>query len=195
MKRKHLIQTGILLVIGFATTPILTSCTWQMSESVIDKTVGFNGSFEIVKDGLPVNWLVYTAKTAGSGQFTITPDAANVKTGHQSLKLSVQQCSSKGGRFSPGIAQELTAKAGKKYRVSYWIKNDGATARVNITGVTAFKSKEGYTQQISPSKSDWIQYNYVYTLPEGMQRIRFEMNVLKPGICWIDDVQIVEVEQ
>lgn len=194
MKRKHVLQASMALATGLALIPTLTSCTWQMSESVMDKTAGFNGNFEVVKNNLPVNWLVYTAKTAKEGNFTITPDAMVVKSGTQSLKFTVQTCSAKGGRFSPGISQEMPAQADKSYRISYWIKNEGAAIRVNITGVTAHKFREGTTQSIAPSTSDWKQYTYTYILPAGMQRVRFEMNVLKPGTCWIDDVQIVEVK-
>ena len=39
---------------------ILTVGCNKMSEKVVDKSVGLNGSFEVSKNGLPVNWLIYT---------------------------------------------------------------------------------------------------------------------------------------
>ena len=83
----------------------IVRCTKQLSESIIDKKVGTNGSFENIKNNLPINWLVYTPNTTGEGNFDFTYDTENVKEGKQSLKLSVETCSEKGGWHSPGITQ------------------------------------------------------------------------------------------
>ena len=42
----------------------------QMSEIEIDTSAELNGGFEISKNGLPVNWLMYTQNTVPDGKFS-----------------------------------------------------------------------------------------------------------------------------
>ena len=87
-----------------------------MSETVVDKAAGMNGSFEVSKSGLPVNWLFYTKKTVPSGDFDILIDTKEFKDGKQSLKFAVRACSETGGRLSPGFCKEFKAKPGDPNR-------------------------------------------------------------------------------
>ncbi|MEA1973046.1 MAG: hypothetical protein U9N34_07130 [Candidatus Cloacimonadota bacterium] len=45
-----------------------------MSEKETDISAGLNGGFEISKNVLPVNWLMYTNKTVSEADFTIELD-------------------------------------------------------------------------------------------------------------------------
>jgi len=63
----------------------------KTSESVLDESAGMNGGFEIVKAGLPVNWLVYTRKTLPAGDYDLVIDTAEHRAGKQSLKFVVRQ--------------------------------------------------------------------------------------------------------
>jgi hypothetical protein len=169
----------------------LTSCR-QLSESVINESAGFNGGFEITEKALPVNWLVYTKNTA-SGDFDIITDTSIFREGKQSLKFQVRSCSDKGDRFSPGIAHEIDAKAGETYKVSFWIKNSGCEFYYKIRGVSA-KHGDEVPMLISAEKTEeWKFIENQYTIPQGMNRLRFELNVLSPGSFWLDDVKIEKV--
>ena len=164
-----------------------------MSETFVDKAAGMNGSFEVTKSGLPVNWHFYTRKTVPSGDFDILIDTKEFKDGKQSLKFAVRACSGTGGRLSPGFSQEFEAKPGETYKVSFWVKNDGSEFIVRVGGVSAFKG-EYETVVKSKEKIDaWRQFEITYTIPEKMKALRFEMNILKPGSFWIDDIKIEKV--
>ncbi|MBX9448834.1 MAG: hypothetical protein KL787_03585 [Taibaiella sp.] len=58
-----------------------------MSVMIQDEAIGSNGSFEYSKNGLPINWQLYTAQTVPSGDFDIVLDTQEVKEGKQSLKI------------------------------------------------------------------------------------------------------------
>ena len=125
----------------FALVLMLVGCK-QMSEKITDTSVGLNGGFEISKNGLPVNWLIYSPKTVPTGDFEILLDKENYKEGNQSLKFIVRECDSKGGRSSPGFTNEFF-EVGKfegksSYNLGFWIKNDGARFRVSGGGVSPF---------------------------------------------------------
>ena len=64
---------GILTILA---TLLLGGCS-KFSESTRDKTAGMNGSFEVTKSGLPVNWLVYSPKTIPTGDYDLIPMASD----------------------------------------------------------------------------------------------------------------------
>ena len=81
---------------------LFVSC--KMCEHIVDDKAGFNGSFEEEKNGVPINWITYTSKTAKYANFRLYFDEKDMKDGKQSLRFDVTNCSDKGGRLSPGIA-------------------------------------------------------------------------------------------
>jgi hypothetical protein len=175
-------------IISFMTA--LTACSMQMSESVYDKNAGFNGSFEQVKDGLPVNWLFYTEQTTGSGSFTISTDQHEVKDGKQSLRFSIVKCSDKGGRYSPGLSKEIPVNAGEHYKISFWVKNEGTDFYAKVNAINATEQAEGKTFHSNDNDKEWQLYECDYTIPVSMNKLRIEMNMMKPGTCWVDDIKM-----
>jgi len=99
---KMKVQLSILLVLCALISQI--SCK-QMSEKITDKSAGMNGGFEVSKNGIPVNWVMYTPKTVADAKFEIVLDKDVFKEGKQSLRFDVDKCSSIGGWNSPGIYQ------------------------------------------------------------------------------------------
>ena len=85
-------NSNILLLITVLAIGLLCGCS-PMSEFVMDKNAGVNGSFEIVKSGLPVNWLIYTPRTVETGDFDLIIDTTEFKDGRQSLHFAVRECS------------------------------------------------------------------------------------------------------
>jgi len=169
----------------------LCGCT-KMSEFVQDDAIGMNGSFEIVQSGIPVNWLLYTPKVVPKGDFDVIVDTTEFKDGMQSLKFEVRYCVPSRGWHAPGLACEYKAIAGEKYYISFWIKNQGSTFVADIGGVSA---KTGEFQNIittSQSTEGWKKIEYQYTMPlhKNNKRLRFELNIIKPGTFWIDDIVI-----
>ncbi|MBN2480421.1 MAG: carbohydrate binding domain-containing protein [Bacteroidales bacterium] len=178
----------ILTVVAIAS---LNGCT-RMSETIPDRTAGMNGSFEYAKAGLPVNWILYTPNTVPTGDFEINIDTTEYKDGKQSLKFLVRECSATGGWHSPGFCNEFDAESGKTYKVSFWIKNEGSEFFIRIGGVSVSQGQYETVVKSSESTDSWKLYEYNYVMPENIHTIRFEMNILQPGSCWIDDIRIVE---
>lgn len=168
----------------------LIGCFNKMSETVRDESAGINGSFEVTKSGLPVNWTIYASTTIPTGNYELIIDTTDYKDGKQSLKFLVHECSPKGGWLSPGISQEYSANSGETYKVSFWVKNEGSEFRVKIGGVSAFEGQYDTVVESRASIHDWKMFEYDYKMPMEFETIRFELNVLKPGSFWIDDIKI-----
>jgi hypothetical protein len=181
------------LMLKFIILILLSGCT-QMSEVTNDKKAGLNGSFEITKSGLPVNWLVYTPKTIPEGDYDLIIDTTEYKEGKQSLKFLVRECSTVGGWYSPGFCNEYSASPGEIFRISFWIKNHESEFIIRIGGISASRGEYDTIVKSKETTDNWKLYEYYYTIPEKMKAIRFEMNILQPGTFWIDDINITKVD-
>ena len=188
MKNQITIKSiGLLLLIL-----LFYSCT-QMTEYYQDKTAGINGGFEISKKGLPVNWLMYTPNTVPEGDFQIILDKQNFKEGAQSLKFDVKECASVGGWRSPGFTNEYFNKKEGHYKLSFWIINVGTEFSINAGGVT---SKGGNMKNILKSNEqieNWKLFEFEIDVPND-EWLRIELNILKPGVFWIDDIKIDKIK-
>ena len=190
MKTSIFKTSNIILIL---TILLLNGCH-RMSEWTMDNTAGMNGSFEYTKYGSPVNWLLYTPNTVPEGDFEIITDTTEFKDGKQSLKFLVRECSSTGGRYSPGFCNEYPANPGETYRVSFWVKNDGCQFVVRIGGVSYGAGKYKTIVNSQETIKTWQLYEYQYTIPQEMTAIRIETSILQPGSFWIDDIRIEKLE-
>ena len=179
------VVTALAVIAG----SLLCGCN-KMSESVLDESAGMNGGFEITESGLPVNWLVYTPKTIPTGDYDLLIDTGEYRAGKQSLKFVVRECSPDGGWHSPGFSKEYDATPGTSYTVGFWVKNDGAEFLAKIGGVTATQGRYETIVRSSETITTWKHYEHEYTMPPEFDRIRFELNILRPGTFWIDEVTI-----
>ena len=193
--KKHWIKVKSKFTLILSLFLILTACQ-QMSEKETDKSAGLNGGFEISKNDLPVNWIMYSPKTVPNADFEIGLDKNIFKEGKQSLRFDVKKCASTGGWGSPGFTNEFF-DIGKFegeciYKLSFWIKNNGSKFRVNAGGVTAMKGDMQVLIESDEQIEDWKYFEYKITVAKE-NHLRIELNVLKSGILWIDDVQIVKI--
>lgn len=182
---RHPVNAVVAAVAG----GVLLGCE-KLSESVIDESVGMNGGFEVTRDGLPVNWLVYTPATIPSGDYDLVIDTVEYKEGKQSLKFVVRDCAPTGGWHSPGFSKEYEATAGATYLVGLWVKNESSRFRAKVGGVSAFEGEYETIVQAGDSIPEWRHYEHLYTIPEEFDRLRLEVNVLSPGTFWVDDITI-----
>lgn len=188
--KQSFITKNYILPFYSAGVLLFTSCMQPMSESVADKDAGLNGGFESIQNGLPANWLIYTPKTTGMGDFVIEADSATFYEGTKSLKFDIKSCSDKGGRFSPGIACEMKATAGKTYKVSFRAKNKGVWFSAKVSAINATESVNGSSVLSKQDCEDWNSFSCEVAVPAGMNKLRFEINALRPGTLWLDDVEI-----
>lgn len=189
MKTTTIGTNSVVTALAVIAGGLLCGCN-QMSESVLDESAGMNGGFEITRSGLPVNWVVYTPKVLPTGDYDLIIDTVEYRAGKQSLKFVVRQCSPDGGWHSPGFSSEYAATPGTIYTVGFWVKNDGAEFRAKIGGVTATQGRYDTIVRSTEAIGTWKHYEHDYTLPQGFDRVRFELNILRPGTFWIDEVTI-----
>jgi hypothetical protein len=173
------------------------------------KSAGFNGSFEDVKNGLPENWYLYGPKIIENGDVKIELDTEDFVEGKQSLKLIAHKADPVGGNRSAGLFQVLQpVKTGKPYKVSFWLKNQGCKVRVTIKnerghshrGLTEAETQDRAAHppikkilgENETGSNTWRQFEFVYVVPETDGTLRFELNIIQAGTLWIDDVRIKE---
>lgn len=177
---------GALVLLALGTAP---GCR-PMSESIREPGAGPNGGFEVMRDGLPVNWLVYSPSTVPGARFRISLDREEVREGRQSVRFDVEECTGSGGWRSPGLATEVPVDPGATYAVSFWVRSDGAAYRAKAGGVSA---KTGRSELLAASPGGpvpWTRVDGVVGVDAAHPRLRFELNVLSPGTLWIDGVRI-----
>ena len=196
MKRKVFRSGDLISVLVLTAITVINGCDYafqKMSESVTDGTAGINGSFEVARSGLPVNWLLYTPNTVPSADFEIILDTSEFKDGKQSLKFNVRECTAVGGWHSPGFCNEFPAKPGQSYKISFWVMNNGSGFYIRIGGVGSSTSRYETIIKSDEIIEPWRLVEYNYTIPEKMTAIRIELNIIKPGVFWIDDLKIEQI--
>lgn len=180
----------------FSVTSILLLMAGCMSGGMstvrTDSNAGFNGSFEVVKDGLPANWYIYTPN-GSRADYQLLFDTVDPVEGNQSLQFSVKSCSPTGGWYSPGIFNEIDVQTGKTYLVTFWVKNLGCKYMIRMDCF-----KKGTEDVNNPKKwitysdtiSHWQQFENSFVFNNELNRFRFELNILSPGKLWIDAVKV-----
>ena len=186
-------KSNYSLVFGLAL--ILSGCN-QMSEKETDASAGLNGGFEVSKNGLPVNWLMYTSTTVPNADFKIELDKIIFKEGKQSLRFDVKKCSPKGGWFSPGFTNEFS-EIGKyegecRYKLSFWVKNDNTKFKVSAGGVSALEGNMETLIKENEQIDEWRHLEFEIDVPKE-SHLRMELNILQPGTFWIDDIRIERI--
>jgi len=171
---------------------IVVSGCRPMSEVRTRADAGLNGGFEVVVDGLPANWSMYSPATIPTGDYDLVSDTVEVHEGRRSLRFDVRACSAEGGWRSPGFTREIGVKPGVTYVLGFWVRNERAEFVVRAGGVTAEEGRMETIVRTAESTEGWRRYTFRYTVPEGFDRIRFEVNVLAPGVFWIDGVTLAE---
>jgi hypothetical protein len=175
---------------------ILVLCLGCFNTSRIARNVGVdhNGGFEEGGEGKPINWNVYH-KGLKRGKAELTYDTEDFREGVRSLKFSVSSCSGAGDWQSPGVFQEVDVQANSAYRISYWLKNNQCRFDVKVNPIKEDAPRQG-TRVLSEEGlgSEWSEYSSTVNTGVDETKIRFELNITGPGILWLDNVDIQEVE-
>ncbi len=185
-----MIKSSSLVFLGLIW--MLTGCG-QMNEKETEVSAGLNGGFEVVKNGLPVNWLLYTPQTVPDADFTLELDDVEYKEGRQSLRFDVKECTAHGGWKSPGFTNEFFEvgpfEGPGTYKLSFWTKNQGTTFRIRAGGVSPKKGEMKVLVESDAPSADWTFHEYLIEIPKG-KHLRMELSILQPGTFWIDGVEV-----
>jgi len=120
-------------------------------------------------------------------------DTTDPKDGKQSLQFRVQDCRNTGGWLSPGFAQELPVKPQETYKITFWVKNHQSQFQIKISSTHGNKSHVGQLSRSNEEYTHWQEFSYEYTIPQGMDKLRLEANILKPGITSFDAISVERV--
>lgn len=189
--------------LGFA---ILSGCVIP-GTGEFDKSVGHNGSFEIVRSGLPVNWYV-SRRPIRKGNAEFSVDTTDAVDGKHSLKIVVHGVTDPPSR-APWVFQTRPAEPGAPYAVSFWLKSQACALQVWIRNegkdpFFGFSEAEKLDHAAHPPvrstigggdtrPDEWRQFRYNYAMPETDDKIRFELRIVRPCTLWLDDVRIEKV--
>ena len=193
MKTTHT-RVALSAVIIFMAA-VVNGCT-KMSIRHKSESSGFNGSFEVVQSGLPVNWYFHYPPIK-NGDVEISLDTKDAIEGNQSLKFKVHRVDSRPGWRRPGLFQVRSAKSNRSYRVSFWLKNQGCKVSLTINSEKPKSAPLANRRMLGEGETGantWRQFEYVYTVPDTYNNIRFDLGVVQPGTFWLDDVRIEEME-
>lgn len=186
--------------LGIAVTLVVMAsvsggCT-RMSLREKNESAGLNGSFEIVQSGLPVNWYFHYPPLKNKDT-EVSLDQTAAVAGKQSLKFVVHRVGAGRGWRSPGLFQVMPAKSKRTYKATFWLKNQGSEVLVVIRSEKPKMAPPVQRRVLGDEETGtntWRQFEYVYTVPEDYDNIRFELGIVKPGALWIDDVRIEEAQ-
>jgi hypothetical protein len=182
------------LIYLIASSCLLVCCS-IFSESVKRGEIGFNGSFEIIENGLPVNWYVYTPNTVRDGQFTFALDSVNASHGKRAAHFSIQSCNAEGGRFSPGLTNEVRVEGNSRYKITFDLKNQGSHCQFKAGPVSAKAGQAMVMLEVKQKIDKWDNFYYEVFIPADDSLLLLQWNWLKPGEGWLDHVVIEKMEQ
>jgi hypothetical protein len=179
----------------FLLIPLFTGC---FNPIIVerDPSAGFNGSFEKTKHGLPFNWHFYTSEEFEKS-YQVILETESVKEGKQSLRfeiLSIDTLTLHEKMLAPGMFGLIDAEIGDKYKVSFWIKNQGSKFNIHV-GNQFFAVFAETMLETDENFKDWTFFEYEYIIPESNASICFGLNFLSPGVFWIDDVRINKLNE
>jgi hypothetical protein len=191
---KHRLSLGHMFAATLLTLA-LPAVAADFSETLKDAAAGPNTSFELARDGRPLNWSLYTPATTGSNTFTIGVDTQRAKGGKQSLRITSQAPHPKGGRFSPGFFREVPAQAGDVWEVSFHALSTGAEFLAEAGGVSAKQGEIKPWLRWKEQDADWKLHSTRIAIAEGMDRLRLQITVLGVGSVNFDDVVLTRISQ
>ena len=162
-----------------------------------DETIGLNGSFEIIDSGYPVNWKFH-GPPIKKGDAKVLLDTRIVKDGKHSLKIVAHHVRTTDRIWKrPGFKTTIPVESGKKYRLSFFLRNNGCKFYVGwICGIGWKKeTRSKYVVRSKESFDEWRFFQDTLTISELEDRINLNFVITEPGTLWVDDVRVEEVHR
>lgn len=170
----------------------IVSCK-PLSESFIDPSIGFNGSFEHTKNGIPYNWLIYSNKTVPSAIFNHFIDTTSAQNGRSALTFLITTCGQEEGKNAPGFAKEIPIKKGD-YKLSFWVKASTVDFIVKVGGVNAKTAQLEQNNFKRYNSKDWSKIALPIKINNNFNRLRIEISIQSPGTISFDNFDIKSIK-
>jgi hypothetical protein len=185
---------------GLAMLALLTACALPRYIMQSRPDTAWNGSFEIVEAGYPVNWR-FSQPPIEQGDMILVLDREVVHEGQQSLRVEVRRAPPGPVVFQqvwtrPSFSTRATIEPGTRYRVSFWLRNEGA--KVHVRWVTT--SSDYYQHfrhadmlETNLATAEWTLVEDEIRAEEDEQMLELVFVASEPGLFWCDDVRVEEV--
>jgi hypothetical protein len=160
-----------------------------------DVAVSNPGFEQLEPNGTMAGWRLVTEVSSDGASFDGEGDAAHAGVG--SARLAV-----KGHGTVTAESDPVALEVGKLYRLSGWIRTEGAVSDAMSkypTAVPACLSMEALPFTIHSSAvggdSDWSRVDLVFIATSASDRVRLHLgyNGTSRGTAWFDDLRLVEV--
>ena len=181
------------LIIAFGI--LFSNCTSTLMHK--DESAGFNGDFEIVENGYPVNWVFLSKESIENKSYEVILDSQIVKSGKHSLKFLVHSVNDNSLEmyYNPGMFNfHIDGSPGETFKTSFWVRNEGCRFIAKINSQEHPLEYEENIVQTKDSIKEWKLFEYEYTIPPEYKSFGFYINIIEPGSFWIDDVRITKIE-
>lgn len=185
---------------GLAMLALLAACASPRYIIHSRPATSWNGSFEIVESGYPVNWS-FSQAPIEQRDMSVVLDREVVHEGQQSLRVEVLRAVAGPEVFEqvwakPSFSTRATIEPGSRYRLSFWLRNAGA--KVHVRWVATSKDYQRHFRfrdmlETSLASADWTRVEDEITAKEGEQLLELIFVVSEPGLFWCDDVRVQEV--
>jgi hypothetical protein len=193
--RKRIIGQPVLAVLV-----LLAACASPRYIIYSRPATAWNGSFEIVESGYPVNWS-FSQSPIEQRDMILVLDRGVVHEGQQSLRVEVLRAAAGREVFQqvwakPSFSTRATIEPGSRYRLSFWLRDE--RAKVHVRWVTTSKDYQKHSRfrdvlETSLATAEWTLVEDEITAEEGEQLLELIFVVSEPGLFWCDDVRVEEV--
>ncbi len=158
-----------------------------------DENAGINGSFEINKANLPVNWyLLNTNNSSGEGLVQINTSLTNPADGKLSLQIKAPTFQ-KNEAGKPSIGQILLVNPNSSYTIRFKVRSAGLVLRAKAGGLN--DETDDFVELETNAKSDtWISYELNIKTGPAQERLRLEFSAVTTGTANLDAVEVIENE-
>ncbi|MCK6488260.1 MAG: carbohydrate binding domain-containing protein [Planctomycetes bacterium] len=139
-------------------------------------------------DAQPIGW---TSTWAGSGKVAAARDTAVFHGGKAALRVD-----SVGGAAKGNASQAVEGLAGKRVRITGWVRGDGkAVASVGAGSFDAGWKQLGWeTLLVVPAGApgEWTAFDKTFTVPAGTAKVCLGAAIDGDGKAWFDDLALCE---
>ncbi|MBX7116603.1 MAG: hypothetical protein K1X64_19915 [Myxococcaceae bacterium] len=147
-------------------------------------------------NGVIPGWFV---SGGGRADYVATKDTSVKKSGTSSARFTTQGKTDKYGTLMQAFNPQRYA--GKRVRLSAWVKTQGATGRVDLWSRVQAANSPGDGPGIAgsltrlPETSDWKRYEHVFDVSADGVSLQYGVGLQGPGTLWLDNVKLEVVDK